>query len=127
MAAATLHVCTTCKGQGDIDPEAPRPGLRLLQALTAGPVPAGIVIRGVECLSSCDHGCNLALSAPGKWSYVYGRMDPDVHATAILDGAARYAASTDGIMPWRERPEIFRKQSLARIPPQEPIPETPDE
>jgi predicted metal-binding protein len=37
----------------------------------------------------------------------------------ILAGAAAYGASTDGIVPWRERPIIFRKQSLARIPPLE--------
>ena len=37
----------------------------------------------------------------------------------ILSGAAAYAAAPDGIVPWRERPEIFRKQSIARIPPLE--------
>jgi predicted metal-binding protein len=25
----------------------------------------------------------------------------------------------DGIVPWRDRPTIFRKQSIARIPPME--------
>ena len=35
----------------------------------------------------------------------------------IVAGAAAYAAAPDGIVPWRARPEIFRKQSLARIPP----------
>ena len=37
----------------------------------------------------------------------------------IIQGAAAYAATPDGIVPWRERPQIFRKQSLARIPPME--------
>jgi predicted metal-binding protein len=119
MATATLHVCITCKGQGAFDPEAPRKGARLYAALAALPLPQGVALRPVECLSGCDHGCNLSLQAPGKWAYVYGRMDPDLHPASILDGAARYAASPDGIVPWRERPEIFRKQSLARIPPQE--------
>ena len=119
MATATLHVCITCKGQGEFDPEAPRKGSRLFAALMALPAPEGVALRPVECLSGCDHGCNLSLSAPGKWSYVYGRMDPDLHPTSILAGAARYAASVDGIVPWRDRPEIFRKQSLARVPPQE--------
>ena len=35
----------------------------------------------------------------------------------ILAGAAAYAATADGLVPWRERPVVFRKQSLARIPP----------
>jgi predicted metal-binding protein len=58
----------------------------------------------------------VALSAPGRWSYVYGRMSQD-NAMDILAGAAAYAAAPDGLVPWRARPEIFRKQSLARIPP----------
>jgi predicted metal-binding protein len=47
---------------------------------------------------------------------VYGRLSQD-HAGDIVAGTAAYAAASDGIVPWRTRPEIFRKQSLARIPP----------
>ena len=117
MAKATLSVCITCRREGA--PEEPRPGARLLAALREAAIPDGVRLHPVECLSACAQGCAVALSAPGKWSYVYGRLDPDCHASAVLDGAARYAASGDGIVPWRERPEIFRKQSLARIPPLE--------
>ena len=35
----------------------------------------------------------------------------------MIERAAAYASAPDGIVPWRERPIIFRKQSLARIPP----------
>jgi predicted metal-binding protein len=116
MARATLHVCITCRREG-ADPEGPRPGRLLHDALTAVALPADLEIRAVECLSACTNGCSVALSAPGKWTYVYGRLDPAEHGAAILEGAARYAASGDGLVPWRERPEIFRKQCLARIPP----------
>lgn len=119
MAQATLHVCITCL-RGLPAPEgAPRPGARLFAALAAGDLPPGVVLKAVECLSACATGCAIALSAPGKWSYVYGRLDPDLHASAILEGAAAYASAADGLVPWRARPEIFRKQSIARIPPQE--------
>ena len=119
---ATLSVCITCRrraGAAESEGDAPRPGARLHAALEAAGAPEGVTIRAVECLSACDHGCNLALSAPGKWAYVYGLMDPDADVPAILDGAARYAASETGLVPWRERPTIFRKQSIARIPPME--------
>ncbi len=125
-AATTLYVCTTCKGVGEFDPEAPRPGTLLLAALAAGTAPAGVTIKGVECLSACNTGCSVALSAPGKWTYVYGRLDPAIHAEAILTGAALYATSADGIVPWRDRPEVFRKQSIARIPPLTLPSEAPD-
>lgn len=115
---AVLHVCTTCRGQTPAEPEGPRPGSQLAAALQAEPCPEGVEIRLVECLSACTQGCSVALSFKGKWSYVYGRLTPQ-DAPAILAGAAAYAGTADGLVPWRERPEIFRKQSLARIPPQE--------
>ena len=94
------------------------PGARLHEAITALPCPEGVELREVQCLSACDNGCAVALSAPGKWVYVYGRLT-EADAADILAGAAAYAAAADGISPWRERPLIFRKQSLARIPPLE--------
>ncbi len=112
---ATLHICTTCKREG-MDPDAPRPGAVMFAALSAVP-PEGVTLVPVECLSACANGCAVALSAPGKWSYVYGNLDPVLHAPAIAEGAVLYAASADGIVPWRTRPEVFRKQSIARIPP----------
>ncbi|MGR3398345.1 MAG: DUF1636 family protein [Paracoccus sp. (in: a-proteobacteria)] len=113
---AVLHVCTTCRGIAPVDdPDAPRPGSVLHDALQDA-TPEGVQIRAVECLSACSQGCSVALSAPGKWSYVYGRLTPD-DAADILAGATAYAGTPDGIVPWRDRPVIFRKQSLARIPP----------
>ncbi len=112
----TLHVCITCRaGQPVLEGEAV-PGARLHAALTAEPAPEGVRIVQVECLSACSNGAAVALSAPGCWTYVYGQMS-DADAPEILAGAAAYAATTDGIVPWRERVQIFRKRSLARIPP----------
>ncbi|GAB4388248.1 DUF1636 family protein [Albidovulum sp.] len=117
--SVTLYVCTTCR-MGRADPaEGPRPGARLLAALQAAGAPDGVRIRPVECLSACDHGCNIALAGPGRWSYVYRGLDPDRDVPDILAGVAAYARTPDGLVPWRERPVIFRKQSLARIPPME--------
>ena len=115
--AATLYVCTTCKaGQPVLDGEE-RPGARLHAALAENP-PAEVHVVAVECLSACDNGCSVALQAPGKWGYVYGHMT-EADAAEIRAGAEAYAGAPDGLVPWRERPVIFRKQSLARIPPLE--------
>lgn len=120
--AAILYVCTTCKA-GEITPEgAALPkgvaGARLFAALGAYDLPEGLRIVGVECLSACSQGAAVALQGAGKWGYVYGRLT-ETDAPEIIAGASAYAASADGIVPWRERPIIFRKQSLARIPPLE--------
>src|ERR1700753_3680591 len=114
--AITLHVCVTCRAGESVAEGEATPGARLHRATAAIAAPAGVTVVPVECLSACNNGCSVALSAPGRWAYVYGRMS-EANAKDILAGAAAYAAAPDGLVPWSSRPEIFRKQSLARIPP----------
>ena len=118
----TLHVCITCRAGQTLDEGETTPGKRLHGAILEAGVPEGVNVVPVECLSACNQGCSVALSAPGRWSYVYGRLS-DANAHDVVAGAAAYAAAPDGIVPWRSRPEIFRKQSLARIPPVAVVPE----
>jgi predicted metal-binding protein len=114
VASAILYICTTCR-KGST--EEPYPGAKMLDAVNALACPEGVEIRGVECLSACTNGCSVALAAPGKWTYLYGGLDPAEHAGEILRGAGLYAASADGIPPWRARPDIFRKNVIGRTPP----------
>ena len=116
--SVVLHVCTTCRAGETVAEGSLCPGARLHAALEAAGAPDGVKITPVQCLSACTQGCSIALSATGRWSYVYGRLG-QADVPDILSGAAAYAKAPDGIVPWRERPQIFRKQSLARIPPLE--------
>jgi len=59
----------------------------------------------------------IVLRGQGFWSYVYGNLDELNHVETILDGLVKYRESDDGRVPWRERPEHFRKNCVARIPP----------
>lgn len=114
--SVTLLVCSTCRAGEAAEDGSAVAGERLARAIEAAGAPRGVTLRRVECLSACTQGCSVALTAPGRWSYVYGRMTlADV--PEILAGAAAYAAAPDGLVPWRERPAVFRKQSLARLPP----------
>ncbi|MGB0958914.1 MAG: DUF1636 family protein [Halocynthiibacter sp.] len=113
---ATLYVCTTCRAGLEIPEDGLRPGEVLFNTLTEMGAPEGVKIEGVKCLSACKSGSAVALAQNGKWTYVYGHMDAIEHAQDILDGAAQYAKSEDGIIPWRERSDTFKKQTLSRIP-----------
>ena len=117
--AATLHVCVTCLAGEDRE-TAPRAGRRLHDALVEAQRrqddPPRFRIVEAECLSNCKRGCSVALSGPGRWSYVYGDLG-QASVDDLLAGASRYAATSDGLVPWRERPVIFRKGVIARIPP----------
>lgn len=124
MARVTITVCTTCRrarpDDDTADADDPRPGARMLEALADAGLPEGVALRPVKCLSACSRGCAIALSGgPDRWTYVYGDLDPEAHVADILTGVAAYAETGDGLVPWRARPVIFRKQSIARIPPQE--------
>lgn len=111
-------VCIKCRREGtDINEEA-RPGTKLLNALEGANPPASVQIKAVECLSNCSRGCSVALRGPGRWSYVYGNLDENL-AETVLEGASKYQSTADGLVPWRERPEHFRKNCIARIPPME--------
>ena len=115
-----LHVCTTCRPPGT-DPAAPRDGAKLFALVEAlyydWPGRADVALQPVECMSGCDRACTVALSAPGKPSYLFGDKQPTAEiAAAALDLAAQYAASATGDLPRSERPEPFRRGILARIP-----------
>jgi predicted metal-binding protein len=112
-----LYVCTTCRRPDD-DPDGPRAGARLLDALRARSDGAtGLRIEPVECLSVCKRPCTVAVASPDRWTYVYGDLDPVTSSETILAGLSLYAAAPDGIVPWRERPAAFRTGVIARIPP----------
>ena len=118
----TLHVCITCRAGQTPDVGVPMPGACLHAAILAAGASEGVDVVPVECLLACGQGCSVALRAHGRGSYVYGRLS-EAHAQDIVAGAAAYAAAPDGIVPWRTRSEIFRKQSLARLPPIDELPE----
>jgi predicted metal-binding protein len=115
-----LHVCVTCRQAGDPDDKALRPGAILHRALVGAlshPDAPLVRVEAVECLSVCKRPCTIALSGPGRWSYIYGDLNAETSVETILDGLRRYAATSDGLVPWRERPEAFRQGVVARIPP----------
>jgi predicted metal-binding protein len=120
LSDVTIHVCVTCRHANDEGEEANRPGARLhraLQEALSRNERAPVRLEAVRCLSVCKRPCTVAVSGAGRWAYIYGDFDPETSAATIIAGAARYAETADGIVPWRERPEEFRKNVIARIPP----------
>lgn len=124
----TFYVCTTCRDMGAPDPgRDERPGARLARNVAAALAREGetddIDFVPVECLGVCKRPCTISFMARGRWIYLIGDIEPDAPIEPILAGLRRYAQSPDGIVPWRERPEAFRKGLVGRIP---PLPVSPD-
>ena len=121
----SIHICITCRNAGDPQDAGERPGALLYRALlqAAARRDAPVELIPVECLSVCKRPCTIGFSGAGKWTYVYGDFAPDeASAEAILDAATLYAATPDGLIPWRQRPDALKKGVVARIPPLIPLP-----
>ncbi len=118
-ATATIFVCVSCRRSlGDAEESFDQPGRGLvdtLQARLRGQ--ASVTVTPVDCLAVCKRPCTVALAGAGKWTYLIGDLDPDSHAEEIVSSALSFAASENGIVPWRERPASFRKGVIARVPP----------
>jgi predicted metal-binding protein len=117
-ANPSVIVCTTCRRPDDAE-DAPRAGAALAAALQAAADPAAVTIRPVECLANCQRGPSAALSRRGAWTYVFGGLAAPDDAAALLEGARLLAASDNGLLPWRGRPDILKRGMICRIPPME--------
>ena len=113
-----LLVCVTCRRADAVPCDDRRPGQALYDGIMALDHPQGLRVTPTECLQNCDRGCTIALRGGArKWTYVFAALDETAHAPMILDGAAQYHAAPDGLIPWRERPQHFKRNCVARIPP----------
>lgn len=115
--AVTAFICVSCR---PAEGGAGRPGRLLFDAVTdalRGRPECAVTVTPVECLSVCKRPCTVALAATGKWTYVVGDLKHDDHVEDIIAVAVRYGETDDGIVPWRERPQSFRKGLVSRIPP----------
>ena len=113
----TIFVCVSCRHGDDADS---RPGatfIEALQARLAARGAAGVAVEAVECLAVCKRPSTVALAADGKWTYVIGDLDVDADVDDLIDSARAFAASANGVVPWKERPACFKKGVVSRTPP----------
>lgn len=115
-----ISVCNRCR-LSDTERDSTRAGMRLFEAVADAfarwELRDKFRLQAASCMSNCKRPCTVALTAPGKYAYMFGDLPPEpATAAAILAGAAVYAAKPDGFMERSERPEALRKTILARIP-----------
>ena len=110
-----IYICTTCKRAGEPVSD-PCPGARLADATEFAAGGTEVVVRRLRCLANCTRGPSAALRCDGSWTYVFGGLDVD-NAPALVEGARLLAAASDGILPWRGRPDILKRGLIARVPP----------
>jgi predicted metal-binding protein len=115
-SAMTIYVCITCRREGDPE-DGVRPGLLLARATARAAEGTCLIVRQVRCLANCSRACSAAIRRDTAWTYVFGGLEPDRDADALIDGARLFARAADGLMPWRGRPDILKRGLIARVPP----------
>lgn len=113
-----IRVCVKCRAGGA--PKGPiedRMGSHLYREMLAAADGADDVeIEPVECLKVCVRPVTITLSAPGKWTWLFG--DFPLGSTAeILDAARLYARVGDGLIPKEDMPPALKLGQIARVPP----------
>ena len=111
----TVVVCRTCRDSFGSDAH-PRPGALLATATRDAAAPHAVPVAEVECLGNCKRRLSAALLRQGAWSYVFGDLAIE-NAGDLVAGAQLFATSTDGLLPWRGRPDCLKRGLVARIPP----------
>lgn len=117
-----LSVCLSCRDGREATPDSERAGTRFAGAIIATFAArrtglSGVALRGVACMSQCKRPCVVALTGPERFTYLFGDLDADRHADAVLDVLATYAGGAEGFMERTQRPESLRAGILGRIPP----------
>jgi len=125
MSATWITICDTCRRDRTAPPaiDGTTDGAALAALVERSAAAAGVRTRRVACLMGCDHGCNVAIQAAGKLNYTLGRFEPTAEAAeAIVDYAARHAASDSGQVPYRDWPQGVKGHFVTRHP---PLPDDP--
>jgi predicted metal-binding protein len=122
----TLFVCTACASRRDGKKLEESGGQRLLNSISQlhqdWPLQTQFQVQPVKCMGVCHRECTIALSCPGKFSYIFGDLRVDeteleTTATAILHYASQYHDRPDGAVAFGDRDPLFKNGSVARIPP----------
>ena len=123
LSGVTIVLCNSCRlpANPHLDP---RPGSLLTQATEDAAKEAGIATKRVGCLGNCRRGLSAAILRAGSWSYVFGELTQD-SAPDLIAGAKLFAGSTDGFMPYGDRPDSLKRGLIARIPTLENLKDLP--
>jgi predicted metal-binding protein len=123
-ATASLVVCSTCRLSKDVrvDDQGRSGGELFAAALRAALVDHvcrdRIDLQTMPCLFACSSHCTVFMRSPRRLGYILGRFTSSRDdAVALLDYAAGYLASEDGVVPYKHWPEGVKGHFLVRVPP----------
>ncbi|AGI70458.1 hypothetical protein DUF1636 [Octadecabacter arcticus 238] len=118
-----ITICDTCKRTGWEETGMQKTdGKALAEMIEVAAAGAdGVKTRRVSCTMGCDRACNITVQASGKINYSLGTFEATTDdAVAIVEYAAKHAASENGQVPYREWPQGVKGHFVSR---HQPLPE----
>ncbi|MEA5452330.1 DUF1636 domain-containing protein [Leptolyngbya sp. CCNP1308] len=122
MTQPTLFVCALCKFPAAESSAGDTPGGQhlidqLTDCLKAETGQGEIALQPVRCMAACDRACNVALSAPGKLTFIFNDLSPSQSAPDLAEFCRQYAASANGKVPYGLRSPAIKKATAYVLPP----------
>jgi predicted metal-binding protein len=122
MTQTTLFVCSLCRFSAQ---ERSRNGVsggqyliqQLQAALAERALQDTVKIEPLRCMAGCHQPCNLSLAAPGKLTYILSHVAPDDAAAIVAEFCEQYTGTSDGRVPYRDRPTRIRETTAFVLPP----------
>jgi len=76
-------------------------------------------LHGGQCMSQCKRSCIVSLAAEGRFTYVFGELDPgdDKHVDALFELVSQYSNASEGFLERKDRPTELQASILGRLPP----------
>lgn len=129
MTKTTLFVCSLCRFSAR---ERSRDGVsggqylihQLQHALSSQGLQDTVQLEPLRCMAGCHQPCNVSLAAPGKLTFILSGVAPENSAATVSQFCQQYTDSTDGRVPYRERPDLIRETTAFVLPPL-PTPSSP--
>ncbi len=120
-AKPILSICMTCRDgrEGACDTRGgSRLARRVAEKLARDSDPQ-MQLRGVECMSQCKRSCIVSLADEGRFTYVFGELDPhdDTHIDALFELVTQYSKAPEGFLERKDRPAPLQASILGRLPP----------
>ena len=97
-------------------------GAQSLAKLDNADLPGVVCVHATDCVcQTVKTGCTIVLQALVRWTCIYLNINPVSDFEQLCKSIAGYSDSEDSILAWKQRVALFRKNSIAHIPPKAKI------
>tara|TARA_B100000989_G_C19324374_1_gene378107 strand:- start:93 stop:419 length:327 start_codon:yes stop_codon:yes gene_type:complete len=106
----------------DMPDQAVRPGAQRMAKLANADLSDVVRVYATDFVcQTVKTGCTIVLQAAARWTYKYVNINPVSDFEQLYKSIAGYSDSEDGIVAWKQRVALFRKNRIADIPPKAKI------